>query len=91
MPPPESGALAGKTIITNTLTERDKQNLKDRGVSMVVTSTFELDGRNFGTNVVEGVLVALAGKRPEEMSRDDYMELIKKLDWKPTILRFESD
>ncbi|MDO8585443.1 MAG: quinate 5-dehydrogenase [Armatimonadota bacterium] len=88
MPPPESGAMAGKTVITNTLTEQDKENLKARGVSMVVTSTFELDGRNFGTNVVEGVLITLAGKRPEEMTREDYLELIRKLEWKPTVYRF---
>jgi hypothetical protein len=89
MPPPESGAMKGKTIITNTLTELDKENLRARGVKMVVTSTFELDGRNFGTNVVEGVLVSLAGKRPEDMTKDDYLDMIKKLDWKPTVLRFE--
>ncbi|MDO8684934.1 MAG: quinate 5-dehydrogenase [Armatimonadota bacterium] len=89
MPPPESGALKGKTIITNTLTELDKENLKERGVDLVVTSTFEFDGRAFGTNVVEGVLIALSGKRPEDMTRDDYLELIHKLGWKPNIIRLQ--
>lgn len=87
MPTPESGALAGKTVITNTLTEAEIERLRERGVEMVVTSTFELDGRIFGTNVVEGVLITLAGKRPEEMTTEDYLGLIHKLNWKPTIRR----
>lgn len=85
MPPPESGAMAGKTVITNTLTPRDRENLRVRGVEMVVTSTFEFEGRAFGTNLVEGVLITLAGKRPEDMTSDDYLDLIKKLEWKPNI------
>jgi len=85
MPPPESRALAGKTLITNTLTSADCEDLRARRVKMVVTSTREFDGRTFATNVVEGILVALAGKRPEEMTSDDYLALLKKLDWQPTV------
>ena len=85
MPPPESGALAGKTVITNTLTPGDLENLKERGVRMVVTSTREFDGRTFATNVVEGIIVTLAGKRPEEMSPQDYLDILQKLDWQPTV------
>ena len=85
MPPPESGALAGKTLITNTLTPGDLENLKERGVRMVVTSTREFDGRTFATNVVEGIIVTLAGKRPEEMSPQDYLDILQKLDWQPTV------
>ena len=85
MPPPESGALAGKTIITNTLTPDDIENLKARGVKMLVTSTKEFDGRTFATNVLEGIVIALAGKRPGEMSPQDYLDVLKKLDWQPTV------
>lgn len=85
MPPPESGALAGKTVITNTLTPGDLQNLKERGVKQMVTYTREFHGRTIATNVVEGVLVALSGKRPEEMTSDDYLDLLRKLDWGPTV------
>jgi hypothetical protein len=85
MPTPESGALAGKTIITQTLTPADLENLKARGVKRVVTSTREFDGRTFATNVVEGILVALAGKRPEEMRAEDYTEWLQRLEWRPTV------
>lgn len=89
MPPKESGALKGKTIITNTLTEADVENLREREVDMVVTSTREFDGRTFATNVVEGIIVAIAGKRPEDMSPEDYLEILHKMDWMPTIRRLQ--
>jgi hypothetical protein len=85
MPPPESDALRGKTIITQTLTPENLESLRTRGVRRVITSTREFDGRTFATNVVEGVLVTLAGKRPEEMRPEDYLEWLRKLDWAPTV------
>ncbi len=85
MPPPESGALAGKTVITNTLTAQDVENLKTRGVKTLITSTREFDGRTFATNVLEGICITLAGKRPEQMSPQDYLDTLKKMDWAPTV------
>jgi hypothetical protein len=87
MPGPESSALRGKTVITNTLTEADVESLKERGVDTVITSTKEFDGRTFATNVVEGLIITLAGKRPEDMKPSDYMETLNKMDWKPTVRR----
>jgi hypothetical protein len=85
MPPPESGALAGKTVITNTLTQEDVGNLKARGVKTLITSTKEFDGRTFATNVLEGIVVTLAGKKPEEMTPQDYLATLKKMEWEPTV------
>jgi hypothetical protein len=85
MPPPESGGLEGKMVITNTLTPEDVENLKARGVRTLVTSTREFDGRTFATNVLEGIIIALVGKRPDEMSPQDYLDALKKLDWQPTV------
>ena len=84
MPSIESGALEGKTIITNTLTTEDVDNLKARKVKRIATSTLEFDGRTFGTNVLEGITITLAGKRPEEMRPRDYLDVLKRLDWKPS-------
>jgi hypothetical protein len=89
MPPPESGALAGKTVITNTLTPDEVENLRARGVKMLITPTLEFDGRTFGTNVLEGMVITLAGKRPEEMSPQDYLDVLEKLDWQPTVRTLE--
>ena len=85
MPPPESGALAGKTVITNTLTQADVENLRARDVKLLCTSTREFEGRTFATNVLEGIIIALAGKRPEEMSPQDYLDMLRKMDWQPTV------
>ncbi|MCK4300120.1 MAG: quinate 5-dehydrogenase, partial [Planctomycetes bacterium] len=55
-----------------------------------VTTTPELEGRSFGTNVMEGVLIALAGKRPEEMQPEDYLSLLRRLGWQPRVVHLAS-
>ncbi len=89
MPTAESKVLEGKTVITNTLTPQDIENLKERGIETVVTSTKEFDGRTFATNVIEGILITLAGKSPEEMTPEDYLKILHELDWKPTVRKIK--
>jgi len=79
--------MDGKIIITNTTTADDVAVLQQRGVTKLVTTTPEFEGRSFGTNVMEGVLVALAGKRPEEMQPEDYMSMLQRLGWRPRVVR----
>lgn len=80
--------LEGKCIITNTVTEKDINQLKERGVSQLITTTPELGGRSFGTNVMEGVLVALAGKEPNKITQDEYFQILDRVGFKPRILDF---
>ena len=77
--------ITDKIIITNTVTQRDIQVLKARGAKMLITSTPAFTGRSFGTNVMEAVLVAVSGKRPEQLSVNDYLYLIKKMNLMPRI------
>lgn len=77
--------MFGKIIVTNTVTYEDVQLLKARGVSLLVTTTPEWDGRSFGTNVIEAVLVSMTGKKPEELCEKDYFDMLDKLDFKPRI------
>ena len=77
--------LQGKTVITNTVTNEDIDLLKSRGVVALVTTTPELQGRSFGTNVMEAVLVALSGKR-EELDATDYNTLLDKLQFTPRVI-----
>ncbi len=81
--PPE---LPGKVIITNTVTTADVEELKARGVKTLVTTTPELGGRSFGTNVMEAVLVSLADKPWTELTSHDYEELLDRLDLKPRVV-----
>ncbi|MHB9026232.1 MAG: quinate 5-dehydrogenase [Armatimonadota bacterium] len=83
MPP----RLDGKTIITNTTTEEDVALMRDRGVSLLVSTTPEFDGRSFGTNVMEAVIIALHGKRPEEMTPQDYLSILQALGWEPRVVK----
>ena len=53
--------MTGKWIITNTTTAADVEDMRSRGVELMVTSTPRLDGRSFGTNVMEATMVALKG------------------------------
>ena len=42
-----------------------------------------------GSSVGLGVLVALSGKRPEELTEQDYLDLLKQLNWTPTVDRLQ--
>jgi len=77
--------LEGKIIITNTVTSGDVEDLHQRKVDLLITTTPELAGRSFGTNVMEGVLVSLAEKLPEELTNDDYEQLLDRIDFKPRV------
>ena len=82
--------MVGKGIITNTVTESDVRFLKSRGVSFLVTTTPNLGGRSFGTNVIEAALVAISGRRPDDLKPADYLELMHRLEFRPRIERFDA-
>jgi hypothetical protein len=78
--------LDGKTVLTNTVTQGDIDDLAARGVKRLVTTTPDFGGRSFGTNVVEAALVALLGKRWEDVSQDDYARLLGQLHLHPRVI-----
>jgi len=80
--------LEGKGIVTNTVTADDVAALRRAGAAFLVTTTPNLNGRSFGTNVVEATLVALSGRRPEELSAGDYLDLIERVGFRPRVERF---
>lgn len=79
--------LDGKIIVTNTTTRHDLDLLRSRGVRMVVTSTPRIDGRTFGTNLLEAALVAIAGKG-RALTTDELRAMVSEEDLQPTILTF---
>lgn len=81
--------MNGKIIITNTVTPENILELERKGIKTLITTTPELNGRSFGTNVMEGVLITLAGKEPEQLSSDDYLKLIDKIGFSPRIIEFD--
>ncbi len=77
--------LPGKIVITNTVTKDDVALLRERGVAVLVTTTPELGGRSFGTNVLEGVLISLLGKPPAAVKPEDYNYLLDRLAIRPRV------
>jgi len=78
-------SLPGKIIATNTTTEADIELFRRVGIRYVVTSTPRLDGRSFGTNMMEAALIAVAGKG-RRLTDDELNELIDQLGLEPQLL-----
>jgi len=76
--------LKGKVIVTNTTTPDDVEQFRKAGVKYLVTTTPVLDGRSFGTNMIEAALVAVSGKnRP--LTWDELSEMLDQLGFEPQI------
>jgi hypothetical protein len=76
--------LDGKVVATNTTTPTDIEAFRQRGVRYLVTSTPRLEGRSFGTNMMEAALVAVAQKgRP--LTTDELQDMLERLGLKPTV------
>lgn len=76
--------LDEKVILTNTTTEDDVELFRKAGVSYLVTTTPRIEGRSFGTNMMEAAMVAVAGKgRP--LTHDELKEMIRQLKMHPHI------
>lgn len=69
--------LPGKIIITNTVTAADRKLLRNAGVACLITTTPSLDGRSYGTNVIEGLLVAAVGAK-KQLDATAYEKLLQE-------------
>ena len=76
--------LDGKIVVTNTTTPKDVVLFQKRGISYLVTTTPVIDGRSFGTNMMEAALVALAGKG-RALTTKELTALIDELGFEPQI------
>ena len=79
--------LDGKIVLTNTVTQANVEELRERGVATLVTTTPEIAGRSFGTNVLEAALLALLGKRWSEVVPADYERLLRELRLEPRVVQ----
>ncbi len=77
--------LRGKLVLTQTITSRDVEELRGRGVWILITDGPDMGGRSFATNVLQGVIVAVTGKRPEEISADEYLQTALRAGFEPRI------
>ena len=78
--------MNGKMIITNTVTSNDIETLRKFGVKTLVTTTPEMNGRSFGTNVLQAIFVSILEKRPENILPEEYLQLMDTLGIKPRVV-----
>lgn len=76
--------MDGKIVVTNTTTSDDVSLLKDIGIKYIVTSTPRIEGRSFGTNVLEAAIVAISGKG-RELTTEEYTQYLEQYNITPTI------
>ena len=78
--------LDGKIVLTNTVTATNVDELRTRGVAKLITTTPDLEGRSFGTNVIEAALLALLGKTWADVKPEDYERVLHELHLHPRVV-----
>lgn len=76
--------LEGRIIATNTTTPADVELFRRVGIKYLITSTPVLDGRSFGTNMMEAALIAVAGKG-RKLTLEELDELLDQLGFEPQL------
>ena len=77
--------LTGKIIVTNTTTSNNVEELRKRNLHILVTVTPRLEGRSFGTNVMEATLLALMNKPQSDVTDADFLNMIESIPLEPNI------
>ena len=77
--------LTGKTVITSTVTEDNIRLLMSRGVSLLVTTSPNFNGRSYGSNVLEGILYCLINKEGNKLNLLSVQEMAARVGWEPRI------
>ncbi len=76
--------MRGKIVVTNTTTSEDVELFRKCGVKYLLTTTPVLEGRSFGTNMMEAAMIAVSGKG-RALTRAEYTEMIDKLGFQPSL------
>jgi hypothetical protein len=76
--------LDGKIVATNTTTPEDVELFRQAGIKYLVTSTPVLDGRSFGTNMMEAALIAVAGKG-RKLTHEELSHMLDQLGFQPQL------
>ena len=76
--------LEGRVVVTNTTTPEDVELFRQVGIRYLITTTPVLQGRSFGTNMMEAALVAVSGKG-RKLTGAEYEELMARLGMQPQV------
>ncbi len=78
--------LAGKTVITSAVDDERMAWFTRHRVNLVIDVSPKLFPRVVGTNVIEAMILAALGKPHEQVSDDDFTEIIDELAIQPRLL-----
>ena len=78
--------LEGKTVITSAVDDERLAFFTDCKVNLVIDVSPKLFARVVGTNVIEAMILAALGKPQEDVSDDDFNEIIDELAIEPRLL-----
>ena len=60
--------------------------LRDKGVHMVIDGAPVIRGHSLGPDLLDAMICAATGKRPDDLLEDDYLEIITSLQLSPRIV-----
>jgi predicted amino acid dehydrogenase len=78
--------LAGKTLITSAVDDDRLEFFKKCKVNLVIDVSPKLFDHVIGINTLEAMILAALGRSPEEVSDDDFEEILNELSIKPRLL-----
>jgi predicted amino acid dehydrogenase len=78
--------LEGKTVITSTVSDSRREELREKGVRMVLDCSIQPFKQTVGLNVVEAMVMAALDKSDRAITHDDYLEIFTDLQLRPRIL-----
>ena len=78
--------LAGKTVITSAVDDERLAFFTQCKVNLAIDVSPKLFDPVVGINTIEAMILAALGKPPEEVSDDDFTEILDELDIKPRLL-----
>ncbi|HNB54146.1 MAG TPA: hypothetical protein PK530_19510 [Anaerolineales bacterium] len=81
--------LEGKIVVTNTTTESDVELFRKTGIKYMITATPVIEGRSFGTNMMEAALIAVSGKG-RKLTYPEYNALLDQLGFEPNLLELNA-
>ncbi|MFO1414358.1 MAG: dehydrogenase [Burkholderiales bacterium] len=78
--------LAGKTIITSTVSDRRVASFRDKGVNLVIDGSPMVQGHVLAPSILDAMIVAATGKAPDDLREDDYLEIITREALEPRLI-----
>ena len=82
-------SLVHKTVVVESASDEDLEDLRRRGVSVVVTLMPSLEGKGelgrASAATIEALLVALRPDPNAPLTEDTYLDLMAEMDWTPAV------